>query len=501
MTGLTDVDARARELFGKDFVDCGAKSQVEILQALDDEVAATRAEPEPRSRRRRPPERNFFFMMKQLTLIGYYTSQIGFEQELHGEIIPARHAALRPSGRGGGEIIMAAKTYDAIVVGSGITGGWAAKELGEKGLETLVLEAGRPIDPDKDYVEHVPEWEVRYRGMSDRKRVQENQSVQETCGGMDEWNSKFFVNDKQNPYTTDRASPSCGFADVRWVAVRSSGDGSPIVGAILILKPTNAKASAWIGRSAIKDIAPWYDYVEDFIGVSGQSEGLPQLARRTFSAADGIELRGSGGQGRYRQIFSRRASHDHWAHRDPDPPHNGRAACHYCGPCDRGCITRSYFSSLNSTLPAALNTGKLTVRPHSVVHSLIFDSKKRKITGVRVIDGKTRDSHRVSRTHCFPVCLGAGVRPHPAEFFHAGIPQRPGQFQRRTRTQCDGPLYGRRRHRPHSGKRRSHLIGKPPEWNLRSPLPQRETETSAVSCVDTAFKAEQAGRSGSGARI
>ena len=71
---------------------------------------------------------------------------------------------------------MAAKTYDAIVVGSGITGGWAAKELGEKGLETLVLEAGRPIDPDKDYAEHVPEWEVRYRGMSDRRRVQENQS-------------------------------------------------------------------------------------------------------------------------------------------------------------------------------------------------------------------------------------------------------------------------------------------------------------------------------------
>ena len=96
MTGLTDVDARARDLFGKDFVDCEAKSQTEILQALDDELAATRAEPEPRRRRRRPPERNFFFMIKQLTLVGYYTSQIGFEQELHGEIIPSRHAACVP---------------------------------------------------------------------------------------------------------------------------------------------------------------------------------------------------------------------------------------------------------------------------------------------------------------------------------------------------------------------------------------------------------------------
>ena len=94
---------------------------------------------------------------------------------------------------------MATNTYDAIVVGSGITGGWAAKELGEKGLQTLVLEAGRPIDPDQDYAEHVPEWEARFRGRSDRKKVQENQPVQETCTGMDEWNSKFFVNDKQNP--------------------------------------------------------------------------------------------------------------------------------------------------------------------------------------------------------------------------------------------------------------------------------------------------------------
>ncbi|MGH9502274.1 MAG: gluconate 2-dehydrogenase subunit 3 family protein [Terriglobales bacterium] len=96
MAGLANVDTRARELFGKDFVDCAEKPQTEILQALDDELAAARIEPEPRRRPRRIPERNFFFMMKQLTLIGYYTSQVGFEQELHGEIIPLRHAACVP---------------------------------------------------------------------------------------------------------------------------------------------------------------------------------------------------------------------------------------------------------------------------------------------------------------------------------------------------------------------------------------------------------------------
>jgi hypothetical protein len=92
LTGLTEVDTRTRDLFGKDFVDCAEKEQIEILQALDDEVTTARTEPRRGSRRKRPPERNFFFMIKQLTLIGYYTSQVGFEQELHGEIIPARHA-------------------------------------------------------------------------------------------------------------------------------------------------------------------------------------------------------------------------------------------------------------------------------------------------------------------------------------------------------------------------------------------------------------------------
>ena len=95
MAGLSGVDTRARELSGKDFVDCGERLQTEILQALDDEVAETRT-PGRRKRRGVPPERNFFFMVKQLTLIGYYTSQIGFEQELHGEIIPARHASCVP---------------------------------------------------------------------------------------------------------------------------------------------------------------------------------------------------------------------------------------------------------------------------------------------------------------------------------------------------------------------------------------------------------------------
>ena len=195
--------------------------------------------------------------MKQLTLIGYYTSQIGFEQELHGEIIPVAPRRLRPSGRGGGEISMATKTYDAIVVGSGITGGWAAKELGEKGLQTLVLEAGRPIDPD-----------TGLRGacarvgsaLSRDERPQAGAAKISRCRKpAAEWTSgtaSFSSTTSRILTPPNLASLSCGFAAARWVGVRSSGDGNPIAGAILILKPTSAKGLAWIGRSAIRKLLP-----------------------------------------------------------------------------------------------------------------------------------------------------------------------------------------------------------------------------------------------------
>ncbi len=139
-----------------------------------------------------------------------------------------------------------------------------------------------------------------------------------------------------------------------------------------------------------KDIAPWYDYVEDFVGISGQAEGLPQLPDSKFlppmnmncaelTVRDAVQKH----FGRERVITIGRAAILTQAHR-------GRAACHYCGPCERGCITRSYFSSVNATLPAAENTGRMTLRPYSIVHSLIFDSTTRRITGVRVLDAQTR---------------------------------------------------------------------------------------------------------------
>jgi choline dehydrogenase-like flavoprotein len=286
---------------------------------------------------------------------------------------------------------MPTKVYDAIVVGSGITGGWAAKELSEKGLETLVLEAGRPIDPDTEYVEHVPVWEKRFRGLGNRKRFDEDQPIQQTCSGVDEWNSKFFVNDRENPYTTDPDKPFL------WIRGRHVGGRSIMWGrqsyrwSDLDFEANLREGIAIDWPIRYQDIAPWYDYVEDFIGVTGQAEGLPQLPDGKFlppmemTCAEVVVKNAIAKSfpGERMMTIGRAAV--------LTKRHRGRAACHYCGPCSRGCITRSYFSSLNSTLPAAQATGKVTIRPHSVVHSVIFDSATRKANGVRVIDGQTRE--------------------------------------------------------------------------------------------------------------
>jgi choline dehydrogenase-like flavoprotein len=280
-----------------------------------------------------------------------------------------------------------ANTYDAIVIGSGVSGGWAAKELTEKGMETLVLEAGQTIVPERDYVEHVPVWDVKFRGMRDRKFEEVYQPVQRQIG--DEWNSKFFVNDLENPYTTPPDQPYL-FLRGRHVGGRSVMWGRQSYRWSEMDFESNLKDGHGIDWPIrYKDVEPWYDYVEDFIGVSGQAEGLPQLPDGKFLPP--MEMNCA-------EIVVKQAI----AEKFPDRrltigrtailtvPHRGRAACHYCGPCARGCITRSYFSSLHSTLPAAEATGKMTLRPFSVVHSLIFDSETRRITGVRVIDGETR---------------------------------------------------------------------------------------------------------------
>ena len=282
-------------------------------------------------------------------------------------------------------------TYDAVIIGSGITGGWAAKELTEKGLNTLVLEAGRTIVPEKDYVEHVPVWELKHRGWDDRFERERTQPIQRECYyACDEYSHKFFVKDDENPYSCD---PGKHFS---WIRGRQVGGKSITWGrqsyrwSDLDFEANlrDGVAVDWPIRYA--DIAPWYDYVEEFAGISGQAEGLPQLPDGKFlppMEMTCVELDLKAALAKHfddRMMTIGRSA-------VLTQVHKGRAACHYCGVCHRGCITQSYFSSLNSTLPAAQKTGRLTLRPYSVVRNLIFDSATRKVSGVRVVDAQTKN--------------------------------------------------------------------------------------------------------------
>jgi choline dehydrogenase-like flavoprotein len=283
-----------------------------------------------------------------------------------------------------------ANDYDAIVVGSGITGGWAAKELTELGLRTLVLEAGRPIVPEQDYVEHVPTWEIPFRGLGDRRAIAARQPVQSNSVSFDEWSHRSWTDDVDNPYSTPADRP------FHWFRARQLGGKSTIWGRqVYRLSDLDFEANLRDGIAVdwpirYRDIASWYDHVERFIGVSGQAEGLSHLPDGPFLPPMAMNCVEQHVQRRMRSHFGSDRVMTIGRAAVLTEALNGRAPCHYCGPCHRGCITRSYFSSLNATLPAATATGRMTLRTHSIVRSLVFNAAQKRVTGVNVIDAQTR---------------------------------------------------------------------------------------------------------------
>ena len=285
------------------------------------------------------------------------------------------------------------RDFDAIVVGSGITGGWAAKELTERGLRTLVLEAGRDIDPARDYKEHIPPWDMHFRGLGDRRSVNARQKVQRHSVSFDELSHVFWTDDVDNPYSTPADKP------FDWLRARQVGGKSIIWGRqVYRWSDLDFEANArdnvgvdWPIRYA--DIAPWYDHVERFIGVSGEALGLSHLPDSVFLPPMAMNVVETAARDRLRARFGSERLMTIGRVAVLTNALHGRSPCHYCGPCQRGCITRSYFSSLNSTLPAARATGRMTLQPNSIVRDVIYDAKSGRVSGVRVIDARTRTEH------------------------------------------------------------------------------------------------------------
>ena len=281
-------------------------------------------------------------------------------------------------------------TYDAIVVGTGISGGWAAKELCEKGLKTLVLERGRMVRHGEYPTANMDPWDDEHRDSMTIKSL-EDYPVQSRTGYTMRPSSKhWWVNDKENPYTEVKR-----FDWIRGYHVggRSLMWGRQSYRLSELDFEANAKegiAIDWPIRYA--DIAPWYDYVESFIGVSGQAEGIPNLPDGKFLPAMEFNCLEKQVKERIEAKFpGRKMTMGRTA--NLTQAHNGRGTCQYRNRCIRGCPYGAYFSSNASTLPAAEKTGNMTLRPFSIVHSLIFDESKNRATGVRVIDAETMETH------------------------------------------------------------------------------------------------------------
>jgi choline dehydrogenase-like flavoprotein len=284
-------------------------------------------------------------------------------------------------------------TYDAIVIGSGISGGWAAKELCDHGLKTLVLERGRNVVHNKDYPTATKNpWEFKYRGHMPAKYLEENPLISKAAG-FGEDTAHFFIQDKDHPYVQEKPfdwirgyqvggkSLTWGRATQRW----SENE--------FISPAKYGYGIEWpIGYA---DVAPWYSHVEKFIGVCGNKDGIDAMPDGEFLPPFDLNCVEKEIQQKIKANFKdRHLVHARWAHiTQPQDIHlqQGRGKCQARNLCMRGCPFGGYFSSNSSTLPWAERTGNLTIRPDSVVHSIIYDEQKGKASGVRVIDAKTNE--------------------------------------------------------------------------------------------------------------
>ena len=282
-------------------------------------------------------------------------------------------------------------TYDAIVVGTGISGGWAAKELTQKGLKTLVLERGRAVKHVTDYPTMTKDpWQLPNANKLSFEEMK-FYPVQSRTNWVNQANKHWWVKDTENPYTEVKPFD--------WIRGYHEGGRSIMWGKQTYrLSDLDFEANAKDGHGVdwpirYKDLAPWYDYVESYIGVSGRAEGLPHLPDGKFLPPMELNCVEEDFRGKVAEKFNgRKITIGRVAHLTAALPHDpSRGICQSRNMCDRGCPYGAYFSSNASTLPAAAKTGNMTLRPHSIVHSVIYDDTLGKAIGVKVLDAETKE--------------------------------------------------------------------------------------------------------------
>lgn len=287
---------------------------------------------------------------------------------------------------------MSTQSYDVIVVGSGASGGWAAKRLSESGLKVALVDAGFQ-QSDSNFTEHKPAFELKYRDIAP-ELIRKTRPVQKDCYACMEYNYNWFCNDIDEPYTTYPDMPFSWQGRMRVTGGRTNVWGRQSYR----YSDLDFKAYSHDGYGvdwplSYKDVAPYYNIVEKYVGITGMKEGVYELPDGDFQPPMGMGCAEQMMRKVVKDKFGRTLTLGRSA--NLTLPTNGRAPCHYCGPCERGCVTHSYFNAYFTTVADAMKSGNCTHIPNAMVYKVLTETNQNRATGVLYIDRITREPKEV----------------------------------------------------------------------------------------------------------
>ena len=281
--------------------------------------------------------------------------------------------------------------FDVVIVGSGASGGWAAKRFTEAGLRVAVLEAGRQLK-DADYREHVPASALKYRGLTKRP-LAVRRPVQSGSYAVREWQADWFVDDLSEPYV-DTSDPK-----FLWVRPRLVGGRTNVWGReSLRFSEYDLNAASYDGHGSnwpitYEELVPYYELVEEYVGIQGMPEGLPELPDSKFQPAMPMNCAETALRTRIKAKLGRTMTQARTA--NLTRPNRGRAACHFCGPCEHGCVTHSYFNASFTTMADAMATGRLTLITGAMAYQVLVDPDTRRARGILYVDRTTHEPREI----------------------------------------------------------------------------------------------------------